>query len=176
MKLVRIISGTYGHKPKGAPSVKTIRIDETVELPDTEAARLVQLRVAAYVDTPAVVPVDPDTDMLPSGISTSSGDEDDLSPGDTPDEDENGAEGEESGEQPVGEAPPAADSTESNNTIPEYNAEMPLVILKEILKDCGLPFKFGMSKLDVVQVLDDYFADAEDDEAPPSLDTEDPVT
>lgn len=47
MKKVKIINGTYGHRPEGAKFITTVKAGEVVEVSDTEAARLVGLGVAA---------------------------------------------------------------------------------------------------------------------------------
>lgn len=49
MKKVKIINGTYGHRPKDAKFVTPVKTGEVVEVSDTEAARLVGLKVAAWV-------------------------------------------------------------------------------------------------------------------------------
>ena len=53
MKRIRIVSGAYGHKPPGARLIDTkTRASEPFDIDAAEAARLVGLGVAAYVDAP----------------------------------------------------------------------------------------------------------------------------
>lgn len=59
MKRVKIIFGTYGHKPEGAKRIMPVSIGETVELSESESARLVGLGIAQYVHTPIVQPSAP---------------------------------------------------------------------------------------------------------------------
>lgn len=48
MKIVQIIAGGYGHRPKANAPAKLIMAGEFVCLDDAEAARLVQQGVAVY--------------------------------------------------------------------------------------------------------------------------------
>lgn len=48
MKIVQIIAGGYGHRPKANAPAKLILAGEFVCLDDAEAARLVQQGVAVY--------------------------------------------------------------------------------------------------------------------------------
>lgn len=48
MKIVQIIAGGYGHRPKAHAPAKLIMAGEFVCLDDAEAARLVQQGVAVY--------------------------------------------------------------------------------------------------------------------------------
>lgn len=48
MKIVQIIAGGYGHRPKANAPAKLIMAGEFVCLDDAEAARLVQRGVAVY--------------------------------------------------------------------------------------------------------------------------------
>lgn len=59
MTQVMIVFGTYGHKPEGAKRITPVSLGETVELPESEAARLVGLGVAQYVHTPIAQPSAP---------------------------------------------------------------------------------------------------------------------
>lgn len=181
MKQVKIISGTYGHKPKGAVSVSPISAGGIVELPDAEAMRLVGLKVAVYAEAPKpVVPVDPGADSPPSGVATPDSDQNSAGAGVNPPENETGAGGEESDETPAdddGDDEGGDGNGENDDAdIPKYSTEMPLDELKDIFKDCGLAYKVGMSKVEMVAYLDEHFAADDDGEKPPALGTEEPVT
>jgi len=53
---------------------------------------------------------------------------------------------------------------------------MKVAELREIMDDCQLQYKVGMSKADMVAALDAYFEDeAEDEDSPPDLGAEDPI-
>lgn len=78
MTLIRIVSGNYGARPAGG-RLTVITKGNTVEVPDDEAARLVNLGVAAYVKEPVLM-----AETVPAPVS-----EDATS--DTPDEEVNEA-------------------------------------------------------------------------------------
>lgn len=67
MRKVKIINGTYGYRPQGSNRVKPVGIGGTVDLPEDEAARLVNLKVAEYMACELVdeAPKDPE---LPDGV------------------------------------------------------------------------------------------------------------
>lgn len=51
MKTIKIISGIYGYRPAGSKVIEPKRAgDPAFQVEDAEAARLVSLKVAAYVD------------------------------------------------------------------------------------------------------------------------------
>ena len=74
----------------------------------------------------------------------------------------------------------AAPKSGGNAEFPQYSVEMTVEKLREIMAQCGLGFKVGMSKVNMVEALDEYFAKggAEDTngEEPPDLTPEEPVT
>ena len=78
MTLIRIVSGNYGARPAGG-RLTVITKGNTVEVPDDEAARLVNLGVAAYVKEPVLM-----AETTPEPVS-------EVAPSDTPDEEENEA-------------------------------------------------------------------------------------
>ena len=47
--------------------------------------------------------------------------------------------------------------------------------LRELMNDCGIPYKVGMSKADMVAALDEYFGEQTDDDTPPDLGVENPI-
>lgn len=130
MALIKIISGTYGHRPNGSKHPEPKRAgDPPFEVGEAEAKRLVALKVADYVkqaESEDEIPVDDD-------LERNTG--------------ENG-EG--------GDAKP-------EDTKPEYSVDMDVSALRELMKDCGLAYKVGMSKADAVAALDAYYAETEDE-------------
>lgn len=56
------------------------------------------------------------------------------------------------------------ESPESDIEIPEYSVDMKADELREIGKDCGLHFKVGMTKADMVAALDAFFAEKIDED------------
>ncbi len=89
MTLIRIVSGNYAAHPDGR--LKVITRGNTVEVPEDEAARLVEMGVAAYVKEPFLMAETPSAPVSESA------------PSDTPDEEEN-------------EAPEAPDESLENMT------------------------------------------------------------
>lgn len=84
-------------------------------------------------------------------------------------------------DKPVRRKPTKNDTvngTENAQDIPEYSADMKAAELREIMENCGLQYKVGMSKADMVAALDAYFGDEvedEDEDTPPDLGAEDPI-
>lgn len=69
----------------------------------------------------------------------------------------------------------SADAEAGNAEKPVYSTETDISELRRLLKECGMVFKPGMTKVKIVAMLDDHFADADDGEAPPALKAEDPI-
>jgi len=166
MRLVKIIQGTYGHRPNGSKSVHSISAGGTVELSDSEAKRLVALKVAAYVERPIIVAKDdtedePGAGTLPDGSEMPEGDDDGEGKGITALSGENDTE----------------DDGDNAAELMGYSVDMSMDDLKELLSSCGLNYRVGMSKVDIVEMLKEYQDNnVDDDEAPPTLATEEPVT
>ena len=78
MTLIRIVSGCYAAHPNGG-RLKVIEKGQTVEVSEDEAARLVNLGVAAYVKEPVLM-----AEIPPAPVS-------EAAPSDTPDEELNEA-------------------------------------------------------------------------------------
>lgn len=83
MTLIRIVNGCYAAHPNGG-RLQVIDKGQTVEVPEDEAARLVQMGVAAYVKEPVLM-----ADLPPAPVP-------EAAPSDTPDEEVNEAPEEES--------------------------------------------------------------------------------
>lgn len=69
MTLIKIINGTYGHRPKGSRHPEPKRVgDLPFEVDETEAKRLIALKVAAYVkqaESEDEIPGDDDLERNP---------------------------------------------------------------------------------------------------------------
>ena len=83
MKLIRIISGTYGHRPENSNYVIPVTVgDPPISVDNDEAERLVAIGVAAYVDAVATAPAQPDEEQAISNSSNSTyGESGDSDPG-----------------------------------------------------------------------------------------------
>lgn len=171
MKLVKIINGTYGYRPAGSTHpVPKNTSSPPFKVEDAEAARLVKLKVAEYADKPdaennSTADISGAEKPAPSA-GEPVGERKNEGEGDNLPEDKIGAENTENGY-----INSDGDDENENVATPEYNAEMSVADLKLIMKDCGLTYKVGMSRADMVKLLDKYFS-----EAPPLLSTEEPVT
>ena len=154
MSLIKIINGTFGHRPAGSRSVEPKQAgDPPFEVDDLQARRLVARGVAVLIDEPAIVHVQP--------VATPQGGEDGTNPSDNPPSGDESSEG-------------AEDAPDK----PDYSEKMKADELRALMEGCGLKVKFGMAKVDMVAALDAYFADdtADDGEAHPNIVPEDPVT
>lgn len=149
--LIRIINGTYGHRPRlpnGEMSpyvVPTTPSDPPIDVDEEKAKELVKANVAVYasiepVATVAAIPEAPTPEAL------------------TP----NGTLGEESGteEQEEGES----EQMPVEEDAPLYNADMKADELRAAMKELGLPMHAGMSKVEMAEALNA----AEAKEAPPA--------
>ena len=126
--MIRIICGVYG----GKNGVKRPG-DKPFSLTPAEEARLVALKVAAYVDAPAPAPAD---DYVPEDAPIGF---DEMPPEDFVE-----------GDDELLELP------EGVIAIPEYSVAMKATELREIGKLCGLNFKVGMTKEEMVAALDKH--------------------
>lgn len=178
MKIVRIINGTYGHRPAGAKFVSTIQTGETVPVSDEEAARLVSMRVAAYVsDTPLVWP--PVPVATPAG-SKDNGDTGETTPDSLPpstgperDEDEDNVELREG----TGEVADVLDIVDGHFTT-ESLMQLTRSDMEKLANDLGVDISKCKSKNkgDIAVLLSAVDIQADDGaDGPPELGTEEPV-
>lgn len=121
--------------------------DKPFTLSPAEEARLVARKVAVYVNAPTIAPEDEDIpDDAPIGFD------------ETPPEDFD-----------------MDDLPDGVIAIPEYSVDMKATELREIGKLCGLTFKVGMSKEEMVAALDKHIEEnMVDDEEFVDADTIDP--
>lgn len=145
--MIQIICGVYGGKD-GAKRPG----DKPFSLSPAEEARLVDRKVAVYVNEPTTEPEDEYTpDDAPIGF--------DETPPEDFDED---------------------DLPDGVIGIPEYSVDMKATELREIGKLCGLTFKVGMTKEEMVAALDKHIeenmVDDEDFTEDSTIDPEDAPT
>lgn len=173
MKSVIITSGAYGYKAENATHVKAVtRADGPIQLPDEEVERLIELGVAASVNSSDLA----DAVQSLAGAGSSQSDNTDKTNGGpvaTGKEDKD--DGEQEDNPPEGDEGTGGDGDAQEK--PDYNVDMKAEELRDMMKVCDLAFKFGMSKADMVAALDAHFDGGVDDgEAPPNLAAEEPVT
>ncbi len=152
-----IITGLVIHN-KGKTSVALTAADGPQTFSEELEARLVSEGVAKYVeDKPARK--EPMNNGTEKGVATGIGEANGQGTSNNPPDNEAGSIG-----------------SENAQDIPEYSVDMKAAELREIMEDCGLQYKVGMSKADMVAALDAYFGDeVEDEDTPPDLGAEDPV-
>ena len=145
---IRIVSGTYGMNVNGRIAV--VRREQTCEVPEEEAARLVSLGVAVYVKEPVLVAETPAV-------------------GDAENE---------TGDTPEAEETDATDDLIPGHLDEEELKKMPFEQLKKLATDCGLQVGKLRSRENIVKALAEMetFVSAEEDgEEPPVMEAEAPV-
>ncbi len=145
---IRIVSGTYGMNVNGRIAV--VRKEQTCEVPEEEAARLVSLGVAVYVKEPVLVAEKP---AVGDAVNET---------GDTPEAEENDA----------------TDDLIPGHLDEEELRKMPFDQLKKLASDCGLQVGVLRSRKNIVKALAEMetFVSAEEDgEEPPVMEAEAPV-
>lgn len=144
----------------GKTSVALTEADGPQTFSEEYEARLVSEGVAKYVEDNLFnrVHKEPPSERATGEVATAVGDDNGQVTSDNlPDN--------ETGSNDAGDA----------QGIPEYSTDMKVTELREILEECQIPFKVGMSKADMVAALDAYFEDEADDDTPPALGAEDPI-
>lgn len=145
---IRIVSGTYGMNVNGRIAV--VRREQTCEVPEEEAARLVSLGVAVYVKEPVLVA---ETPAVGDAVNET---------GDTPEAEENDA----------------TDDLIPGHLDEEELRKMPFDQLKKLASDCGLQVGVLRSRKNIVKALAEMetFVSAEEGgEEPPVMEAEAPV-
>lgn len=149
---VKIIDGVYGFRDESGTIQPVSPRDEAIELPDSEAARLISLRVAQEcVVTPSTyIPASKESIDNPPPLEAPGSEE---------------------------KEPPANDDAVPDSVA--YNIDMTANELKEIMEANGVQVKARMTKGEMVAALDAAFAEAEgidDGEVPPDLSGDDIVS
>ena len=145
---IRIVSGTYGLSVNGR--IVVVRSQQTCEVPEEEAVRLVSLGVAVYVKEPVLVAEKP---AVGDAV---------YETGDTPEAEENDA----------------TDDLIPGHLDEEELRKMPFDQLKKLASDCGLQVGILRSRKNIVKALAEMetFVSAEEDgEEPPIMEAEAPV-
>jgi hypothetical protein len=152
-----IITGLVIHNT-GKTSVALTAADGPQTFSEELEARLVSQGVAKYVgEKPAHR--EPASGGTVKEVATAVGEANGQDASNNPPDDDAGSNG-----------------AENAQGIPKYSVDMKAAELREIMEDCGLQYKVGMSKADMVAALDAYFGDeVEDEDTPPDLGAEDPV-
>lgn len=144
MKTIRIVSGVFGYQVEGR--IKPVKAgDSPVTVKAEVAERLVKHGFAIYVPDNGVA-TDPDGGKSNAEVNT----------------------------PPAENKPPNGENNADGENIspvkPEYDMDTHFDVLKAILKDCEIPFRVGMSKEEIIEILDEYFNDeGEDGEGFPDL-------
>lgn len=150
MKMVKIISGAYGHNVNARIEVKT-RNSEPFALDDIEAQRLVDKGIAVIVGEAADKPAQGATASDPSS---------------NPDTPENSAEGDSDADTAGG----------AEDAVPPYDVDTNVNELRSIAKTyCdGMTFPAGTTKAEMVAAIDEYLAEGSDSDAELELSAADP--
>ena len=143
--MIKIIAGVYGYKENGIILPKD-KDSEPFSLDPEREAELVAQGVAEYANV-----IIPEAELEPEPEAEEP--EPDLEPEADGDED------------PQNEKPEK----------PEYSDKMRLTELQALAGAYGLDAQNMRTKAEVIKLLDDYFAEEDDTEAPPAFGAMDPV-
>lgn len=148
--MIKIIAGVYGYKENGIILPKD-KDSEPFSLDPEREAELVAQGVAEYANV-----IIPEAEQQPA--------EDPAEP---------------EAEEPEQDLEPEADGDEDPQREkaekPEYSDKMKLTELQALAGACGLDAQNMRTKAEVIKLLDDYFAEEDDTEAPPAFGAMDPV-
>ena len=161
--MIKIIAGVYGYKENGIILPKD-KDSEPFSLDPEREAELVAQGVAEYANV--IIPeaeLEPepetaDTEQRPADCL--------LYTSDAADEPEQDLEPEADGDED-----PQSEKAEK----PEYSDKMRLTELQALAGAYGLDAQNMRTKAEVIKLLDDYFAEEDDTEAPPAFGAMDPV-
>ena len=153
--MIKIIAGVYGYKENGIILPKD-KDSEPFSLDPEREAELVAQGVAEYANV-----IIPEAEMEPEPETAGA------------DPTEPGAEEPEQDLEPEadGDEDPQSEKTEK----PEYSDKMRLTELQALAGAYGLDAQNMRTKAEVIKLLDDYFAEEDDTEAPPAFGAMDPV-
>lgn len=157
--MIKIIAGVYGYKENGIILPKD-KDSEPFSLDPEREAELVAQGVAEYANV-----IIPEAELEPetAGAEQQSA-EDPAEP---------------EAEEPERDLEPEADGDEDPQSEkaekPEYSDKMRLTELQALAGAYGLDAQNMRTKAEVIKLLDDYFAEEDDTEAPPAFGAMDPV-
>ena len=151
--MIKIIAGVYGYKENGIILPKD-KDSEPFSLDPEREAELVTQGVAEYANV--IIPETAGAEQQPA--------EDPAEP---------------EAEEPEQDLEPEADGDEDPQSEkaekPEYSDKMRLTELQALAGAYGLDAQNMRTKAEVIKLLDDYFAEEDDTEAPPAFGAMDPV-
>ena len=152
--MIKIIAGVYGYKENGIILPKD-KDSEPFSLDPEREAELVAQGVAEYANV-----IIPEAELEPEPETA-------------------GAEQQPEAEEPEQDLEPEADGDEDPQSEkaekPEYSDKMRLTELQALAGAYGLDAQNMRTKAEVIKLLDDYFAEEDDTEAPPAFGAMDPV-
>ena len=159
--MIKIIAGVYGYKENGIILPKD-KDSEPFSLDPEREAELVAQGVAEYANVSI-----PEAALEPEPKTAGA----EQQPAEDPTEP--GAEEPEQDLEPEadGDEDPQSEKTEK----PEYSDKMKLTELQALAGAYGLDAQNMRTKAEVIKLLDDYFAEEDDTEAPPAFGAMDPV-
>lgn len=159
--MIRIIAGVYGYKENGIILPKD-KDSEPFSLDPEREAELVAQGVAEYANV-----IIPETEPVPKPETAGA----EQQPAEDPTEPE--------AEEPEQDLEPEADGDEDPQNEkpekPEYSDKLRLTELQALAGTYGLDAQNMRTKAEVIKLLDDYFAEEDDTEAPPAFGAMDPV-
>ncbi|MGN1370194.1 MAG: SAP domain-containing protein [Aristaeellaceae bacterium] len=132
--LIRIINGTYGHRPKLANGkdspyvVPVTRNDPPIEVDEKEASRLVEAGIAEYVNVEEVATANSPSEQENAVCNTP----------------------ENEGCSDCDQTP---ENAPSNFEYQEFTTDMRVDELRAAMRERGIALKIGMSKADMVNAL-----------------------
>ena len=151
--MIKIIAGVYGYKENGIILPKD-KDSEPFSLDPEREAELVAQGVAEYANV-----IIPEAELEPEPETAGA----EQQPAEEPEQDlEPEADGDED---------PQSEKAEK----PEYSDKMRLTELQALAGAYGLDAQNMRTKAEVIKLLDDYFAEEDDTEAPPAFGAMDPV-
>lgn len=166
--MIRIIAGVYGHKENEVITPKDSKSEPFSLTPEREA-ELVAQGVAEYANV--IIPDDDqddgqnDDDQNDDGQNDDGQNDDGQNDDEQNDDDQNGN-GQNDDDQ----------DDDAKTKKPEYSDKMKLPELQALAASFGLDAEKMRAKAEVIKLLDDYFADDEDDgDQPPAFGAIDPV-
>ena len=159
--MIKIIAGVYGYKENGIILPKD-KDSEPFSLDPEREAELVAQGVAEYANV-----IIPEAELEPKPETTGA----EQQPAEDPAEPE--------AEEPEQDLEPEADGDEDPQSEktekPEYSDKMRLTELQALAGTYGLDAQNMRTKAEVIKLLDDYFTEEDDTEAPPAFGAMDPV-
>ena len=157
--MIKIIAGVYGYKENGIILPKD-KDSEPFSLDPEREAELVAQGVAEYANV-----IIPEAELEPEPAGA------EQQPAEDPAEPE--------AEEPEQDLEPEADGDEDPQSEkaekPEYSDKMRLTELQALAGAYGLDAQNMRTKAEVIKLLDDYFTEEDDTEAPPAFGAMDPV-